>query len=76
MYLNMCIFFFKASLTSFCLIAQNLLEISENWLTGAILKTFHVFENYDVMLWKASCKRFLVRSRGGNNVYQKNSTLP
>lgn len=57
-----CIFFNKVSLTSFCMIAQNLLEISENRLPGAILKAFHI-ESYDInnavksLLLEISCMK-------------------
>lgn len=44
------------------MIAQNLLEISENWLPGAILKAFHI-ESYDLnnavesLLLEISCMK-------------------
>lgn len=78
-----CIFFNKVSLTSFCMIAQNLLEISENRLPGAILKAFHI-ESYDInnavksLLLEISCmkqRREIMFTKKTNPTHPTHPTL-
>lgn len=77
------LFFNKVSLTSFCMIAQNLLEISENWLPGAILKAFHI-ESYDLnnavesLLLEISCmkqRREIMFTKKTNPTHPTHPTL-